>query len=158
MKVKVTQTLCNSMDYTVHGILQARILEWVANPFSRGSSQPRDWTQVSHIAGGFFTSWTTREALEKILKIQVIRLLFNCQLQTYCCTYSQFVFVFLLSFPFLSFQETSSKPYSDQLDSLQPLWWWQCSVTLCDPMDGRACQARILEWVAINKDNWIFKK
>jgi len=44
------------MDYTVHGILQARILEWVAVPFSRGSSQPRDQTQVSHIAGGFFTS------------------------------------------------------------------------------------------------------
>ena len=37
------------MDYTVHGILQARILEWVAFPFSRGSSQPRDRTQVSHI-------------------------------------------------------------------------------------------------------------
>ena len=51
------------MDYTVHGILQARILEWVAVPFSRGSSQPRDWTQVSLIAGGFFTSWATREAL-----------------------------------------------------------------------------------------------
>ena len=46
----------------VHGILQARILEWVAFPFSRGSSQPRDQTQVSHIAGGFFTSWATREA------------------------------------------------------------------------------------------------
>ena len=44
------------MDYTVHGILQARILQWVAIPFSRGSSQPRDQTQVSHIAGGFFTS------------------------------------------------------------------------------------------------------
>ena len=42
--------------YTAHGILQARILEWVAGPFSRGSSQPRDHTQVSHIAGGFFTS------------------------------------------------------------------------------------------------------
>ena len=52
-KVKVTQscpTLCNPMDYTVHGILQARILEWVAFPFSRASSQPRDRTQVSFIA------------------------------------------------------------------------------------------------------------
>ena len=48
-------TLCNPMDYTVHGIVQARILEWVAFPFSRGSPQPRDRTQVSHIAGGFFT-------------------------------------------------------------------------------------------------------
>ena len=40
-------TPCDPMDYTVHGILQARILEWVAFPFSRGSSQPRDQTQVS---------------------------------------------------------------------------------------------------------------
>ena len=44
-------TLCNPMDCTVHGILQATILEWVALPFSRGSFQPRDWTQVSLIAG-----------------------------------------------------------------------------------------------------------
>ena len=59
MYVKVTQscpTLCNLVDYRVHGILQAIILEWVAFPFSRGSSQPRDQTQDSHIAGGFFTS------------------------------------------------------------------------------------------------------
>ena len=46
----------NPTDYTVHGILQARILEWVAFPLSRESSQHRDQTQVSHIAGGFFTS------------------------------------------------------------------------------------------------------
>ena len=59
VKVKVTQsclTFCDPTDYTVHGILWARILEWVAFPFSRGSSQARDWTQVSHIAGGFFTA------------------------------------------------------------------------------------------------------
>ena len=52
-------TLWDPVDYTVRGILQARILEWVAVPFSRGSSQPRDWTQVSRIAGRFFTSWAT---------------------------------------------------------------------------------------------------
>ena len=46
------------------GGLQAGILEWVAIPFSRGSSQPRDLTQVSHIAGRFFTLWATREALD----------------------------------------------------------------------------------------------
>ena len=105
LKVKVTQkcsTLCDPMDYTVHGILQAgllewvaysllqgifptqgsnpglphcrrilyqlnhqespRILEWVANPFSSRSSQPRNQTGISCIAGGFFTSWATREA------------------------------------------------------------------------------------------------
>ena len=49
---------------TVHSILQARILEWVVFPFSRGSSQPRDRTQVSWIAGSFFTSWATKEAQE----------------------------------------------------------------------------------------------
>ena len=46
------------------GILQARMLEWVAMPSSRGSSQPRDRTQVSRIAGGFFTIWATREDQE----------------------------------------------------------------------------------------------
>ena len=54
--------LCDPMDYSppgssVHGILQARILEWLAIPFSRGSSWPRDWSQLSHIAGKFFTIW-----------------------------------------------------------------------------------------------------
>ena len=53
-------TLCDPMDYSppgssVHGILQTRILKWVVIPFSRGSSQPRDQTQVSRIAGRFFT-------------------------------------------------------------------------------------------------------
>ena len=65
MKVQVAQscpTLCDPMDYIAHGILQAIILEWVAIPFSRGSSQPRDQTQVSCTAGGFFISWATREA------------------------------------------------------------------------------------------------
>ena len=59
VKVKVAQscpTVCDPLDYIVHGILQARILEWVAFPFSKGSSQLRDRIQVSCIAGGFFTS------------------------------------------------------------------------------------------------------
>ena len=68
--VIVTQsclTVCAPMDYSlpgssVHGILQARILEWFAISFSRGSSQPRDQTWVFCIAGRFFTIWVTREA------------------------------------------------------------------------------------------------
>ena len=59
VKVKVTQsclTLCDPMDYTVHGILQARILNWVAYPFSSVSSRPRNRTGVSGTAGGFFTN------------------------------------------------------------------------------------------------------
>ena len=54
--VQSCPTLCNPMDYTAHGILQARIQEWVAFPFSRGSSQPRDRTQVFRIVGRFFTT------------------------------------------------------------------------------------------------------
>ena len=53
------QTLYYHMDYTVPGILQSRILEWVAFPFSRRSIQPKDQTQVSRIAGRFFTRWAT---------------------------------------------------------------------------------------------------
>ena len=70
--MKVTQscpTLCNPMVCVVHGTLQARILEWVAFPFSRGSSQPRDQTQVSHIAGRFFTSSTTWGTLKVKVKV-----------------------------------------------------------------------------------------
>ena len=69
VKVKIAQscpTLCDPVDYTVCGLLQARILEWVAFPFSRGSSQPRDGTQVFRTAGRFFTSWATREAQKKV--------------------------------------------------------------------------------------------
>ena len=65
MKVKVTQlrlTLCNPMDYMVHGILEASILEWVCFPFSRGSSRHRNRTRVSCIEGGFFTNWDIWEA------------------------------------------------------------------------------------------------
>ena len=70
VKVLVTQsclTLCDSVDCSppgssVSGILQARIREWIALHFSRGSSPPRDWTWVSCIAGRSFTIWATREA------------------------------------------------------------------------------------------------
>ena len=69
MKVLVSQScsaLCDPMDWSplgssVHGIPQARILKWVAIPFSRGFSQSRDLTQASHITGRFFTIWATRE-------------------------------------------------------------------------------------------------
>ena len=78
--VLVTQscpTLCDPIDCSrlgssVHGILQARILEWVAISFSRGSSWPRDWTQVSCTAGlrhcsRLFTDWATREDFQVLL-------------------------------------------------------------------------------------------
>ena len=69
--IVVVQRLCSTLLWphelfipqgsSVHGISQARILEWIAISFSRESSWPRDWTQVSHIVGRFFTVWDTRE-------------------------------------------------------------------------------------------------
>ena len=61
-------TLCDPMDCSlqgssIHGILQARILEWVAISFSRRSSWPRDWTRVFHIVGRCFTIWATKEVI-----------------------------------------------------------------------------------------------
>ena len=78
--MKVAQsclTLCDIMDYTVRGILQARTLEWVAIPFSRGSSQPRDWTQVSHIACRLFTSWANEQGCINHGKDFIFYLMFN---------------------------------------------------------------------------------
>ena len=69
-EVKVAQfclTLCDLMDYRVHGTLHVRILEWVAFPFSKGSSQPRDRTQVSCIAGRRFNLSAIREAMQETL-------------------------------------------------------------------------------------------
>ena len=71
--MKVAQscpTVCDPCTITVHGILQARILEWVAIPFSRGSSQPRHQIQVSCIAGKFFTSWAIREVFSPKINTQ----------------------------------------------------------------------------------------
>ena len=67
--IQTSPSLCNPVDCnlpgsSVHGILQARILEWVTVPFSRGSSQAGDQTQVSHVAGRYFNVWATREALK----------------------------------------------------------------------------------------------
>ena len=63
---------CDPMDRrlpgsSVHGILQARVLEWVAISFCRGSSQPRDRTRVSRIPGRRFNLWATREAIREML-------------------------------------------------------------------------------------------
>ena len=84
LKVKVVQS-CPTVFYPmdiVHVNLQARILEWVAFLFSRGSSQTRDWTQVSCTVRGFFTSWATREVQNWTeLKVKCIRI----QINTHIC-------------------------------------------------------------------------
>ena len=72
-------THCNSMDYKVHGILQARILVCVAFSFFRGSSQSRDWTQVSHIAGRFFTCWATKPKYTGVGSLSLLQPIFPTQ-------------------------------------------------------------------------------
>ena len=74
VSLSVCPTLCDPMDCSppgssVHGILQAGTLEWVAMPSSRGSSQPRDWTWVSCIAGGFFTTMPSGKPLVRPLRL-----------------------------------------------------------------------------------------
>ena len=74
-------TFCDLMDcsppgFSVHGILQARILEWVAIYFSKGSSRPKDWTWTSCIAGRFFTIWATRETLNFYILTFYIKLIY----------------------------------------------------------------------------------
>ena len=77
------------MDYTVHGILQARILEWVAFPFSRESSQPRDQTQVTCTAERFFTSGATRELLPKgLFKALDYQFVFVVAVQSLCSVWT----------------------------------------------------------------------
>ena len=90
----VTQScllLCNPKDCSlpgssVHGIFQARILEWVASSFSRGSSPPRDGTRVSHIAGRFFTVWATRH---------ILKITFRQQCMVWCLVCLSFVVLYL---------------------------------------------------------------
>jgi len=76
-----------------------RILEWVAVPFSRGFSQPRDQTQVSHIVGKFFTSWATREANIVLCHLQIVTVL----------PLFQFEFFFFISLSFLTAMARTSK-------------------------------------------------
>ena len=76
-------TLCDPMDCSppgssIHGIFQARVLEWVASSFSRGSSRPRDWTWISRIVGRHFTVWATRMEIRKVCLWLLISHLSQC--------------------------------------------------------------------------------
>ena len=144
---------CSPPGSSVHGILQARILEWVAISFSRGSSWPRNWTQVSCIAGRFLTYWATREA--RVLTPSIISpiLMLSSVLKTWSPSWipvlhlgwaPKFLSPFKFSFVFLSwlcnwcFQFRSQ--WGDQCGREQMVWagsprpglrrrrqsWWGC--------------------------------
>ena len=82
-------TIYSPPGSSVHGILQARILEWVAITNSRGSSKLRDWTWVSCIAGGFITNWATREGFVS----QVNNICNSRLLRTYWYNFDEFEIV-----------------------------------------------------------------
>ena len=109
-QVFVTQscwTLCNPMNcslpgFSVHGILQARILQWVAISSSRGSSQSRDWTWLSCISGGFFTIWAPREVW--IHQKSLIDLMIDRHLGYYSIVGINILVVFYYYFIFKTFK------------------------------------------------------
>ena len=107
-------------DFSVHGILQARILEWVAIPFFMGHSQPRDWTWVSCTAGRLFTIWTSREAQNK-LEQKVNPLIRG----------SVFILCPSVYGDIGSLSQTEPDPLgsNSQFHSLLPVWCW--AVTHC---------------------------
>ena len=113
---------CSSPGSSVHGILQARILEWGAIPFSRGPSWPRDQTQVSCIAGRFFTVSATRETCLFIL----LRLIF---------CYAIFINHKLNHAPSLQVSVKFSSWNKNSLEKMwirsniydKVLWFWSCS-------------------------------
>ena len=107
----------SSQTSSAHGILQARILEWVGIPFSRGSSPPRVWTWVSHVAGGCLTAWATKETPK------------NQSVQTKPCC--QLFLFYFLSFSWNSHWGivTSQMPNSGPVfcpPNLHPLTLWGC--------------------------------
>ena len=110
--------LCDSMDCSLpgsslHGILQARVLEWVAISFSKGSSRPRDWTRVSRIPGRRFNLWATREAHEEFSSVQ-----FSLSLQPHGLHHAR-----------LPCPLPTSGAYSNSYSSS----WW-CILILCLPL------------------------
>ena len=118
---------CNLPDSSVHGIFQARILEWIAISFFRGSPQPRDWTRVFCITGRFFTIWATGKFL-----------LFLCIVHLRRPPYLSLLFFGTLlqlgiSFPFsLAFHSSSLLSYSssdNHLASLHFFFLWMILVT-----------------------------
>ena len=157
----VTQILCNPMDCSppgilFTGILQARILEWVVMPSSRGPSQPNSQTQVSHTAGGLFTVWVTREAQEywSGWPIPSPGDLLNPGIEPGSLELQ------VDSLPAELPRKPSSNHSTATVKSLQ-----SCP-TLCDPIDSSLpgspvpgiLQARTLEWVAISFSNaWKWK-
>ena len=145
---------CSPPGSSVHGILQARILEWIATPHSSGSFQPKDRTQVSLIAGRFFTSWTTREVkntgvgslslLQQIILIQESnRGLLHCRQILYQLSYhmvqrDKYIFV-LATISFLSLVSPVMVP-----SPLILSWDYECFIFLFQNIVSGDNEGRII--------------
>ena len=106
------------MNYTVHGILQVRTLEWVAIPFSRGSSQPRDQTRASCTAGRFFTNCAIREALTSLDGILKCR---DITVPTKVCLVKAMVFLVVI---YECESWITKKAECQRIDAFK-LWCWR---------------------------------
>ena len=156
MKVKVAQscpTLCGPMDYTVHGILQAWIPQWVAFPFSRGSFQPWDPTQISHIAGRFFTTELQGKPKNTGMgSLSLLQRVFPTQKPNQGLLHCRRILYQL------SYEGSPQYMMASMCDEVKWSEVAQSCPTLCDPMDCSLpgsyvhgiLQARILEWAAVS--------
>ena len=167
MRVLVTLScliLCDPMDCrpsgsSVHGILHSRILEWVAIPFSRRSSQPRDQTQVSCISGRFFTIWATGRTTGFYgLVLLLLLLLSHFSRVWLCATLEMEAYQALLSLGFSRQEHWSGLPFPSPMRESEK-WKWSRSV-VSDSSQSHGLQptrllrpwifqARVLEWGAI---------
>ena len=128
---------CHLPGSFVHGILQARILEWVAVPFSRGSSQTRDQTQISHIAGSFFTIWATSKAQNGVGSLSLLQGIFPIQELNWGLLYCRLILYQLSSqgSPDLSLSEVKVFTVLHYT-----LWWGSGKEATCQCRRCRRCR------------------
>ena len=137
---------------SVHGILQARVLEWVAISFSRGSSRPRDRTQVAHIVGRLFTDWAPREATGNVWEWPMIDKGSYADLpQSHLRQLVPLLCFWYWGAGYLYKWRFSLKMGNCPAYKQSEMKVTQSCLTLCDPMDYTVHgtpQARTLEWAA----------
>ena len=118
---------CSPSGSSVHGTLHSRILEWVAIPFSRRSSQPRDQTQVSCIAGRFFTIWATGRTTGFYGLVLLLLLLSHCSCVRLCVTLEMEAYQALLSLGFSRQEHWSRLLFPSPMHESEK-WKWSRSV------------------------------
>ena len=139
---------------SVYGVLQARILEWVAMLFSRESSRPRDWIQVSRIAGRYFTIWATWEALRVMSSAYLRLLIFLPAILIQACASSSLAFCMMYSICKLNNQGDNIQPSCIPF----PTWNQPVPCPVLNVASWPACRflRRQVRWSGITISLWIF--